>query len=243
MNIICSSGGNDSVALMQWAKSSDLDDVYVIYSNTKWSIDWWSDRMDEIRLFCNGAGFKYIELTSEGFESMVRRKKGFPMPASKMQFCSDILKTRPLMEWLSEHDPQKKAVIYTGKRREESQNRKNHPHEIVCDMRYDGRTSRHPLVEHTEKERDFLIEDTEIDLLLHSSMECFPCVNSNRADIRLLSKYPDRINQISKIETDMGLTSKGKPRVMFRPYRHMGATGIKEVVKWGLADRGKYNKS
>ena len=39
---------------------------------------------------------------------------------------------------------------------------------------------------------------------------------------------------------DMGFTSKGNPRVMFRPYRHMGATGIREVVKWAHSSRGEY---
>ena len=38
----------------------------------------------------------------------------------------------------------------------------------------------------------------------------------------------------------MGFTSKGKPRTMFRPYRYMGATGIREIVKWAEADRGQY---
>ena len=30
----------------------------------------------------------------------------------------------------------------------------------------------------------------------------------------------------------MGFTGKGKPRVMFRPKRHLGAVGIRNVVHW-----------
>ena len=72
-------------------------------------------------------------------------------------------------------------------------------------------------------------------------MECFPCINSNRADLRLLAEDEERVAKIEAIETDMGFTSKGKPRTMFRPYRHMGATGIREVVKWALAPHGRYD--
>lgn len=99
-----------------------------------------------------------------------------------------------------------------------------------------------PLVEYTEKERDFLIDRSGIDILLHSSMECFPCVNSNRSDFRLLAQYPNRINEIENLENEMGFTNKGKPRVMFRPYRYMNAIGIREIVKWGLCERGQYKK-
>jgi hypothetical protein len=110
-------------------------------------------------------------------------------------------------------------------------------------MRYEGRAMEFPLVTYKEKERDFTIDRSGLDILLHSSMECFPCVNSNRSDFRLLAKHPDRIQELVDLENEMGFTSKGKPRVMFRPYRHMGATGIREVVKWGLCGHGKYKKS
>lgn len=173
---------------------------------------------------------------------MVRVKKGFPMAASKMQFCSSLLKKEPTNRWLNKNDPFHNAVIYIGVRREESQNRANHPRSIIADSRYGGRAMEFPLVDHVERERDFLVERSGLDILLHSSMECFPCVNSNRQNFRLLSRYPDRIKEISDLEKEMGFTSKGKPRVMFRPYRHMGATGIKEVVRWGLCERGQYKK-
>ena len=243
LNIICCSGGNDSVALIQWAKENNLSNVYVLYNYTGWEIEWWDFRMKDIWLLCKKYGFKYEVTKSIGFKDMVRKKKGFPMAASKMQFCSDFLKTTPTNKWLLENDPYFKAVIYIGIRREESQNRKNHPRSIIADMRYQGRAMEFPLVEYKTKERDFLIERSGLDILLHSSMECFPCVNSNRSDFRHLAKYPDRINELASLEKEMGFTSKGKPRVMFRPYRHMGAIGINEVIKWGVCERGKYNKS
>lgn len=240
MNIICCSGGNDSVALIQWAHENNLKDVVVLYNDTGWSIDWWPERMSEIKSLCNKYLFAYRETTCEGFKNMVRRKKGFPMGASPMQFCSGVLKKDPTLKWLKENDQLRGAIIYIGVRREESVNRKNHPYEIFGDKQYNGRIQRFPLVEYTEKDRDLLIDKTGIDILLHGSMECFPCVNTNKKDLRLLSKYPKRIQEIEDLEKEMGFTSKGKPRVMFRPKKHMGATGIREVIKWGLSERGKY---
>lgn len=242
MNILCCSGGNDSVALMQWAVKSKLENVVVLYNNTKWYSDGWIDRINQVKKFCEKNEFKYFETESEGFKNMVRRKKGFPMPASRMQFCSSVLKTEPTQNWLEKHDPNENAVIYMGKRREESQNRKNHPSQIIYSKEYGFRLQKFPLVFYKERERDFLILETEFDILLHGSMECFPCINSNRADLRLLANDKKRIQEIADLEKEMGFTKNKKPRVMFRPYRHMGATGIKEVVRWALCERGKYKK-
>jgi len=72
-------------------------------------------------------------------------------------------------------------------------------------------------------------------------MECFPCINSNRRDLQELAKDETRIAKIEAIEADLGSTSKGKPRTMFRPYRYMGATGIREVVRWAAAKHGKFD--
>lgn len=243
MNIICCSGGNDSVALIQWAHENNLPNVTVLFNDTGWAISWWKHRMEEIKNLCSRYNFGYAETKSIGFKDMVRMKKGFPMAASKMQFCSGVLKTDPTNKWLLENDPYFRAILYIGVRREESQNRANHPRSIIADTRYSGRAMEFPLVAYKTKERDFLCERSGIDILLHSSMECFPCVNSKRSDFRLLAQYPDRITEIEALEKEMGFTSKGKPRVMFRPYRHMGAVGVREVVRWGLCDRGKYQKS
>jgi hypothetical protein len=72
-------------------------------------------------------------------------------------------------------------------------------------------------------------------------MECFPCINSNRADLRLLAEDESRVAFIENLEAEMGHTSKGKPRTMFRPYRYMGATGIREIIRWAQSDPGKFD--
>ena len=197
--------------------------------------------MNEVQGLCKKYDYKYIETASEGFENMVRRKKAFPQ-CQRMQFCTGVLKMEPTLKLLREIDPQKKAVIYAGVRREESVKRRNHPYEIIFNEKYEGRLQRFPLVAYAEKERDFLVDEAGLDILLHSSMECFPCVCSNRSDLRLLARDPERVGRISALEKEMGYTGKGKPIVMFRPYRHMGAVGVADVIEWAKSERGKYKK-
>ena len=242
MNIIFSSCGNDSVALIQWAIENLKGEIYIAYSDTGWAASFWDKRVKIVKEYAEKNGLKFVTIKSEGMESLVRRKKGWPMAASNMQFCTEELKVRPAREWMLEIDPDLNFKCFTGIRRDESQNRKNAPSFIRQSERHGGRNLFCPLVKYTVEERNKLIERTGIEILDHQSMECFPCINSNRYDLRLLSKYQDRINHIAKIEQEMGFTRNNKPRVMFRPYRHMGAVGIKQVVKWGMSERGKYQK-
>jgi len=240
-NFIFCSCGNDSLALIRWIyENKRSDQNIVIYSNTGWEADFWKDRIIDVKSICERYNISFVEIQSEGMESLVRRKKGWPMPASKMQFCTEELKVRPAREYMLEIDPELEADCYTGIRREESQNRKHAPSFIEQSERHGGRDLYCPLVDYTEEQRDKLIIETGLEILNHSSMECFPCVCSNRSDIIRLSEYPETINKIAKIEDEMGYTRNGKPRTMFRPYRHMGAIGINEVVAWALAGRGKW---
>lgn len=243
-NIICCSGGNDSVALIQWARNRNLENVTVLYNQTGWEAPFWHDRLAEIKQVCQRFGFRYETTTPLLlFKDLVRKKKGFPMAAGRMQWCSDYLKKQPTRQWLYSIDPDRKAHIFVGIRREESQNRAKHPRRKRNDPQYDGRQLEYPLVAYTENVRDELIKTCGIEVLPHSSMECFPCVCSNRSDFRHLAQYPARVNELAALESEMGYTSKGKPRVMFRPYRHMGAVGIWEVVRWANCERGKYLKT
>ena len=243
MHVIFCSGGNDSIALIQHLYESGITDATVLYNDTGWAHPEWPERMRKVATLVWAYGYKYASTKSKGFVQMVKDKKGFPMAASRMSFCTQELKTKPTLAYLTQTDPTKKAVCCAGVRREESQNRANHPEWIRMSNLYRGRARWFPLVSVNKAERDKLVTRAGFDVLSHSSMECFPCINSKRSDFRLLADYPAIINKIACFEKEMGFTSKGKPRFMFRPYRHMGAAGIKEVVRWGLSEHGKYVKT
>jgi 3'-phosphoadenosine 5'-phosphosulfate sulfotransferase (PAPS reductase)/FAD synthetase len=237
--IIFSSMGNDSIALIRWAHVKGIK-PHVGYSNTGWAAKWWPDRVDECENWLKQMGMGFTEIPSEGFKEMVRRKKGFPRQG--YQYCTGELKIVPAMAWLDIIDPEKKSIILVGLRRAESENRKDHPSRNRSSSTHGGRKCIYPLINHSHAERDQLVIDAGFKVLPHRSMECFPCINSNRVDILQLAKDPERIAEIEAFEEEMGFTRKGKPRTMFRPYRHMGATGIREIVKWAMSPKGKYRK-
>lgn len=227
--IIFASGGNDSVALVQFAHEQHLKNVIVSYSNTGWSAQWWPARMDKFKSWVEGLGFEYVEIQSEGMLNLVDRKKGWP--ANRPKFCTYELKIAPAQKWLESIDPGKNATCMTGVRREESRERASWPLWIYESPNHGGRDLWSPLVNETEDSRNQLLLRADWQPLPHRSKECSPCVNSNRADFQKLDE-----SDILKVE----IKEKSSGRNMFRPKRFMGARGIREVIKWAFSKRGKY---
>lgn len=236
-HVIFASYGNDSIALIQWARERGLDGVVVAYSDTEWAAPWWRERVLKGEAWVRSLGFSACRIPSEGLVELVRRKRGWPRQG--MQFCTEELKIRPALRWLELNDPDREATCMVGIRREESRSRSSFPEWTEESDRHGGRSLWAPLVTYTEARRDDLIVRAGFEIYPHRSMECYPCINSNRADLRMLDD--ERVAFIEKIEHDMGHTSEGKPRTMFRPYRHQGAVGIREVVRWAQSERGQYD--
>lgn len=234
MYILFSSFGNDSCALIQYAVEQSLPNVTILYSDTGWAHPAWRSRIMSV---VQKTPYKYVKLSSVGMVNLVRQKKAWPRHG--MQFCTEHLKIKPALEWLDEHDPDKVATCMVGIRREESARRRSFPMWTEQSEKHGGRSLWAPLANYTSTQRDELLSHLGILPLSHRSLECYPCVNSNRAQLRLLAK--ERIDLIEKLEREMGLTSQGKPRTMFRPYHHQGATGIRQVVEWAHSEWGKYD--
>lgn len=233
--VIRASYGNDSVALIQWAHESSLSDVVVLYSDTGWARASWAARVDQMEEWVRSLGFMPARTQSIGMEALVRAKKMWPQRL--MQFCTKELKIIPTMEWLEANDPGRCAIVMTGVRREESANRAHAPAFLINSANDGGRCVIQPLVEFSEADRDALVRRAGFEPLMHRSEEC-KCINRGRADIVRWTE--DDIAEIERIEKELGFSSKGKPCTMFRPNKFMGATGIREVVKWAHSPRGKY---
>lgn len=230
MNVISSSYGNDSIALIQWAIAAGLPDVTVCYIDTGWAGMGWMDRVEAGERFASERGFKTVRIRPEvQFSDLMRIKKGFPN--QRFQWCSAQLKGIPFLNWLDGVDPEGKAVVLVGKRRAESQERAATPEFIESSDYHGGRKLWHPLYGHTDAERDALLALAGFEPLPHRSLECDPCVNSNRADMRRLSLAD--IVKTAALEAEVGKT-------MFRPARHNGAKGIREVVEWAKYSRGQF---
>jgi 3'-phosphoadenosine 5'-phosphosulfate sulfotransferase (PAPS reductase)/FAD synthetase len=232
--VVKSSYGNDSLALLVFCYEQKLQNVHVLYNDTGWASKVWEPRVALAEDWVRRLGFTPHRTQSEGFQNLVRRKKSFPRQG--IQFCTQELKLKPTFAWHEKHDPYYMAVSVIGVRREESANRAAFPEFSVS---LEGGTIWAPLVNFTTAERNELLEKAGVEPLPHRSEECYPCINANRADLLGLSE--DRIAEIEVFEKEMGYTSLGKPRTMYRPYRYMGATGIREIVRWAKSPRGKFD--
>lgn len=237
--VLFASYGNDSIALMQWAKENTqpFGQVVTLFSDTGWMAPWWAGRIEHAEAVSRRYGFLPLRTASIGLESLVKKKKGWPRQG--MQFCTEELKITPALRWLDTHDPYCLATCLVGVRREESANRADFPKYDPLSVRHGGRIMEAPLADYGEMQRNALIERAGFRVLPHRSKECFPCINDNRSDLQLLDE--EAIAKVERIEAEMGVTSKGKPRTMFRPYRHMGATGIREIVRWANSARGQFD--
>lgn len=228
--VIFASGGNDSVALVQWFhENHPLSKIVVAYSNTGWASPEWADRIHSFKQFCEGYSFPFHEIPSEGMEALIRRKKAWP--ANRPKFCTYELKILPAKKWLEIVDPEKNATCVVGVRREESAARASWPELIPDSENHGDRDLWAPFVDLTEGERNSLLHRAGYAVLGHRSKECSPCVNANRTDFRNLSE-----GDIEKVRRNKAETGRN----MFRPHRFKGAAGIDEVMRWAHSDRGKY---
>lgn len=233
--VLRASYGNDSMALIWWAHENCLTDVCVLYSDTQWAVRGWMQRVEQCEMWAHSLGFTTARTASIGMEALVRRKKMWPQRL--MQFCTKELKIIPTMEWLDKHDPEKRAIVLVGVRREESSKRVDYPSFVLNSANDGGRCVVAPLVDFKEADRDALLARAGVIKLPHRSMEC-RCINSGREDIKVFGEFD--VGEIERIEQSMGVSSKGKPCTMFRPNKFMGAVGIREIVRWANSPRGKY---
>lgn len=232
MLVISSSYGNDSVALIQWAHDNSLSDVVVAYCNTGWASPGWPQRVIEGERLAKSYGFETVEITSIGMPDLIRQRKGWP--GNGMQFCTTHLKMVPFLEWIDVRDPDCRATVLIGKRRAESEARKNTPEFVEGSEVHGGRKVWHPLFLHSDADRNELLTRAGFDVLPHRSKECSPCVNANREDLKRLTA--GEIARVSDLEVEIG-----KP--MFRPKR-FGAIGIHGVIKWATdgRDQGSFEQ-
>ena len=235
--IVASSMGNDSIALIQFMINGGYD-FSVVYNDTGWASEEWPARVSAAAAWLLSKGVTLHITKSEGMINLVKRKKGWPMPASAMQFCTSELKEKPTIELLDKIDSGVELIVVTGRRREERQNRRDLAEWQEESVKHDGRDVWNPLVRLNEKGRDLLLSMTPFGPLPHSSMECSPYVCANKKDMAKLDTNSARINLIELTEIEMGFTKNEKPRTMFRPYRVGGAVGIRQVIEWSNGKHG-----
>lgn len=225
--VVKCSYGNDSIALLQWLaeRAGALGKVVVLYNDTGWATSWWPARVEKGELLVRRIGFIPARTDSKGMAQIVREHAGWPDMLRR--FCTVELKVLPTLEWLALNDPEGKAQMVCGVRREESASRRGWPEFNPCGPD-EGRAQWSPLVEVLEPERDALIRRAGWEPLPHRSREC-RCINANRKDLRTWSEQD--ITDVESIETEMLGRHPGKVKTMFHPKRWAGEpVGIRSVV-------------
>lgn len=241
-SIVKCSYGNDSIALLQWLHEyaikhpGALGKVVVLYNDTGWAASWWAARVQNGGLLASRMGFLTAQTKSIGMEELVHRHNAWPN--SFMKFCTEELKIDPTLSWLNANDPEGKAELICGVRREESHKRRLWPEYEESSPKNLGRPFWSPMVEVKEKERNALIERAGWQVLPHRSREC-RCVLANSQDIKRWSEQD--ILDIEKVEASLKVLKvlrgqggeEDENQYMFRPSSKKGRPqGIRAVVEW-----------
>ena len=251
-NIINISGGNDSVAMLQWfvnnMKHLEGDKFYAVYANTGWAISWWAERIKFVAEFCERNGIEFVEVTSSGMEQLIRKKGIYPNRLQK--WCTEELKIKPIAHWKKHNKftPYNSRMIL-GVRAEESPKRAN----TIPWGEVQGFETWYPLALYTEAQRNELVKQAGFEILPHRSCECSPCIfERNKAGISRIE--PERIELIANLETDLSAYTNAKRKLQKHPDYNpkdvfgffnsnnleIGRSGIREQVKWANTSRGQY---
>lgn len=201
--IFISNYGDDSVAMIQWAKKIGLpvNQIKIVSVDTGFSSKAWKIRVREGERYAQNLGFETITLVSKiSFEEATKGRNEFP--SSKFQWCSALLKGLPLLDWLDEIDRNCQSIIAIAKRKDVLPALQNNLSEwIEKSPHFNDRSVWHPILNLDTLSRDTLLSDADFIPLNYPSQECFPCVN---ASVQTLAHLPsEEINRVDQLEIEI----------------------------------------
>ena len=207
MYIIFGNYGDDTIALIEWARQQSLAHVTVVSIDTGWTAPSWHARVAEAEAYVLRCGFATQRLrATPDFSQLVRQRRSFPQ--QKFQWCAGILKGLTLLTWLDEVDPRVTATVLLGKRRAASRSDFDLAEKIEQSEHYGDRCVWHPLWMHNHAQRDVLVHDSGLALLGHRSLECDPCIHNSQADFVRTAEAT--VTSIAVLEKDIKQTMFAK---------------------------------
>ena len=239
------SGGKDSTALLLWmVRESGLPLTQMVAS--------FCDTQNEapetyahVQMLSQEV-FPIQWLETEGFLALARRKQRFP--STKARFCTQQLKLLPTKAFLeSLANKYTHVVPVSGVRRAESAERSKLSEWGAPEESYFGMAEWRPLVHWSLA--DVMAIHTRHNIPLNplyrlgaTRVGCFPCINSNKREMRMLGdKFPERVEQIRQWEEDLQSTffAPNKVPSRFRSKsittkdgRPMRVCSIDDVIAW-----------
>lgn len=176
-------------------------------------------------------------------------------PSRKAQFCTEFLKTRPLVEYQMDliDSGQCEAVwSWQGVRLDESYSRRIRLQGTgACVKAFDvvggGLFNYRPILRWTAADTFEAAALCELDAnpLYRQGMSrvgCMPCINAGKDEVLEISKrFPGHINRIEYWEQTVAMASRRMEASFFPdPDRdaHLNRRGIRNVVEWSKTQRG-----
>lgn len=200
MNILIANFGNDSIGLIQHAYQQRLPNVFVVSVDTGWGNPLWDERIQKAEAWVKSLGFSWVRLNPKlDFTRLVKAQGEFP--STKFQWCATYLKGDTIRAYLQETDPLKDARVLLARRRGQSPKFKDLPEHVEGSEDFAHRKIWHPLYQADEKSLQDLVAKTPFSWVLHRSLECDPCVNSDAGDVLRLNK--DLIERVNRLEIEM----------------------------------------
>lgn len=186
MFIIPCNYGNETVALIQWAKDNGLTDVHCLYVDTGWASPEWPERVALAEKWVEEIGFNPITLKPKAdFPTLIREQGKFP--TTQFQWCASFLKALPMLEYLDfDLDPEYQSTVLLARRKAASRANFNLEKRVEGTEHYSGRPIEHSILDLTDEERDTLINKSGLPIIEGRSMECAVCTNFVKADIERL---------------------------------------------------------
>lgn len=169
-------------------------------------------------------------------------------PSRKAQFCTQFLKTEPLIDYAMGLIDQGHAVwSWQGVRSEESPGRARAPEfEVVGGGLYNYRPiKRWTVVDVFDAHRAYGIEPNPLYKLGMARVGCMPCINASKGEIaEIARRFPEHIKRIAEWESLVGSAGKRAMISSFFPAPEDGGRAdrmgrnIHEVVRWSQTTRG-----
>lgn len=253
--VVSVSGGKDSTATVLLMLENNIKCNFV-FADTEWESPITYEYLDYLEqtltIKINRVG------VAGGMQRKIRERAGFP--ARKQRWCTKELKVIPIKEYheaislLLEVD----TISVVGIRSQESKERAELPEFEYCNLwnGYVWRPIKGLSVEDVLKIHNrHNVKVNPLYKLGFSRVGCFPCIYSQKEEIRLLALlFPDRIGEIDSLEKEIteqrAQLNKETPgrfacsQATFFQSKMQNHDGsytpmyIKEIVSWAKTERG-----
>lgn len=253
------SGGKDSTALSLWLTEQGIEHRRV-FADTGWEHEWTYEHLDYLETVLGP--IDRVKSEVGGMEEWVEKKGRFP--SRRGRWCTEELKVKPIVSYISEIQQEDETVNAVGVRASESLARSQMPR-WEWSSQFDSFVWR-PLISWSEQDvidihTKHRVKPNRLYLEYKSvtRVGCWPCIFSRKGEIATIAREdPKRITRIESLEeivkektiarlADRGETLEEKgwnPPTFFNVQDPVADSSlnrmvpIRQVAEWSLTSSG-----